>query len=77
MRDTWEPKSSDIVWASKLIRMMNDGDSWCMPMNNTVYKVDHKNKTLTLIEGRVDVMFFRNSKCFGKIGYKVLQLISQ
>jgi hypothetical protein len=73
VRDTWEPSESDIAWVSNLMRIMKDGSSWGMPMNGTVYKIDHKNKRLTLVEGKVDGMFFRNKKCFAKIGYEVME----
>ena len=73
MTDTWEPSESDIAWVANLVRMMKDGASWGLPMNKTVYKIDKKNKRLTLIEGVVDGMFFRNKKCFAKIGYEVME----
>ena len=44
VKDTWEPSESDIAWVSNLMRIMKDGSSWGMPMNGTVYKIDHKNK---------------------------------
>jgi hypothetical protein len=71
--DDWEPSASDIEWAEQMIRVMKDGALWGLPTGNLVYCIDHKKKTLTLVEGDSELCVHgRNKKCFGVAGYEVL-----
>jgi hypothetical protein len=68
---SYTPKSSDLQWARNLMKLTTDGAIWTAPRFG-MYRIDHTNKTLTLIEswgpeeyGEMDVAVF------GAIGYTV------
>ena len=45
----YQPSPSDIAWTENVLRIIRDGGVWGIPGTGQVYKVDHKEKTLTLI----------------------------
>lgn len=59
----WKPRASDIQWTENLIRSIKDGGMWAIPMSSNIYRVNHTEKQLELVEGDALEMHDMVSKC--------------
>ena len=71
MSDDYKPSIFDLQWTKSMLDQMNDGATWAMPMNGMVWRFDHSNKELILVDGPKDYMFNRITKNFSYYGYTV------
>lgn len=65
----WKPRPSDVEWTANMIRMLNDGGSWVIPMNQSVWKIDKKRKVFVCIHGANDDMFHKITVCCRQLEY--------
>lgn len=66
---SWKPRPSDIQWTHNLFRFLNDGGTWVIPMNGSIWRHDKVNKLLVCTVGKVDDMFHKISVCCESLGY--------
>lgn len=65
--DDWQPSKSDIEWVRRTLSMIKEGGHWIT--SEGVYQVDHRLKTLTLIQGYKAQIFHRTAKVLPLIGW--------
>jgi hypothetical protein len=70
--ENWEPDQEDIQFVAQLIRTVKDGGVWGVPQNGQVYRFNHRDKTITLIKGRVDFITHRTRVIAAKLGWRVV-----
>lgn len=71
----WRPTRDMLAWFQRFLSMMNDKSTWAVPGTGQVYKIDHKAKTFTLVDGPLhEPMHWheKNKVTLGMLGYKVL-----
>lgn len=71
MSKTWVPSASDIKWTETLLRNMKDGGLWLVPMNNSGYRINHSNKTVSVEFGPLDGTYMRIRHVLEHLGYAV------
>lgn len=65
------PTPSDVAWAKNFLPMFHDGGVWGVPRLG-IYKINHTDKTLTLVEQwGPDSYFDMDVAVFEMVGYKV------
>ena len=72
-QSSWEPTQTDLNWCQNLLKTVSDNGVWGTSMG--IYKVSHKNKTLTLVakpSGYDPGFHQRNIIAFKKLDYQVL-----
>jgi len=47
----WQPDRNIVMWFHKMLSSLKEGAIWAAPASGQIYRVNHANKTLTLIEG--------------------------
>lgn len=65
--DNWQPSQSDIEWVRRTLGMIKEGGHWVT--SEGVYQVDHRLKTLTLIQGYKAQIFHRTAKVLPLMGW--------
>lgn len=65
--EDWQPRPSDIAWTENLLRMIKDGGMWAVPMSSSIYRVNHKDRQLELVEGDALDMHSRITKVCAKL----------
>lgn len=71
----WQPSAEQVAWFARLLRSLNQGATWSTVNNRLVYRIDHRAKTLTLIEGSPcgDPHWHEKIKrTVARLGYRVL-----
>lgn len=76
------PRPDDIIWAIRMLSLVNDGGLMTFPTTRLVYQVDHAAKTLILLDPFVlydetDSQYTasvhrRTIRVFREVGYQVL-----
>ena len=60
-----------LPWALSLVTSLKHGGTWIVPVNQTIYKIDKEEKTLTLLVGQPDQIHENSKMVFGLAGYEV------
>lgn len=71
----WKPTPDILAWFRNFLRIMNEGSIWTAPGSQHIYKISHKNKTLTLTHGDPNDpkhWHDKNKKTLAELGYTVL-----
>ena len=50
----YEPQPSDLVWLKDLLETLKDGGIWAVPCSASTFKINKREKTLTLLDGNPD-----------------------
>ena len=45
--DTKDGMKNAVAWTDNMLDMIKDGGTWIVPRSGSMYKVDHKTKTVT------------------------------
>jgi hypothetical protein len=67
----WKPTKFDITWSENLIRVMKQDGVWSTKDGLSVYKFDHKNKTLIAVLRHNSELHERIQIVFSKLGWSV------
>lgn len=59
MTPNWKPSQSDIAWVKNLVDTLNDGSTWLLPVNQSIWKHDKTSRVLRCIHGNRDENFER------------------
>ena len=74
--DEYIPTKIDIEWAKQVVANIYDGKIIGFPSSDLFYRVNHKDKTMSLISGNAaDEIHLRTIVVFGKIGDSVITKI--
>ena len=65
----WKPQPSDIEWTRNFLARLNDGGTWGIPANRSVWKHDKTHRVLRCIHGERDEDFNRVTTVCTLIGY--------
>lgn len=76
------PRPDDIIWAVRMLSMVQDGGLLTFPTTRLVYQVDHAVKTITLLDPFLlyddadgeyaSTVHRRTTRVFREVGYQVL-----
>ena len=70
----YTPTEADLAWVTITLRLLNDGGIWICPGTTQLYRVSHKDKTMSLISSpRSDPDFTEKTRAtFAAVGYTIL-----
>lgn len=65
-------REATIQWCHNLVELLKDGDRWAIPRSSLVFRVNKKDKALTLVSGsKSDPNVTATREAFSPIGWKV------
>jgi hypothetical protein len=65
----WKPRASDIEWTRSHIARINNGGTWIIPMNGSIWRINHTDKKLVCTSGPKDDMYDRITIVCQHLGY--------
>lgn len=70
--ESYEPTREHVEFLQSLIAKVRSGGVWEVPMNGQCYVFNHEAKTLTMTQGRVDLITHRTRVVAALLGWRVL-----
>ena len=68
----WKPSENDLDWCREMVRVMTHDGVWMCPRYGHVYRFNHNEKQITLVDGDAShPIHQRNIIAFGRVGYTV------
>lgn len=69
------PSDDVLEFCKNIVRVIADGGVWGIPRSNTIFRLDHKNKRLVLINAGNDddSDFLATQRVFKHIGWDVVE----
>ena len=69
MSFNWRPRPSDVQWTANMLATLQDGGTWVIPHNGSIWKVNKTARTLTCVTGPKDHMFYCVEACCRELKY--------
>lgn len=65
----WQPRPSDVQWVQRLLGAVLPGGTW--GNDNGTFRLDHANKTMTLVNGFQGRIYWRTAIILKKLGWEM------